>query len=261
MRYKITSIIAVLILVACFASARTQLPRYQVNDSSYYTSLVTNVEGFNEYSDFDLAKSDFYTFKQQSTEGYEEVLGSISMASNKYSSYGLNYTIGFYVTVDKNEKVTLNPNLTREQQIRDAINQFESKEEVIQFASITGNAGNVQLSVLSHARLNVGDYFLEYDLKKDEFTRYSVPSSMSDKFPLVATFKGKVEDSGCTIAKDAGIAVIKNEYWNTITLTSLVEGTCKKSDKYMGGSTFEVEMPLKNDFWSKFVAWFRGIFR
>jgi len=193
---KIISISITLILMICisFVSARTQPPRIPINDSSPFFELIKNYPDFEEYSDFSIDESYFYRQMNSGRTESKEVFSDLRMSSEKISNFDINYSIGIHIVINEYNQVHIYPPLTQ-QQIHSAINQFEAKKQISQFVSMLRyNDTHAVLSGNSTVRLNSGDYFIEYNIQEDEFTRYRLPISMSDQFPLLNSYKERVQE-------------------------------------------------------------------
>ena len=248
---KLFLVFGLFFLVSSSSSARVQ-PYCPPVDTTKYKNLVDNWYNSAGIESFSLSGFSFCGDESKSVSGH------IILSSDGLSKLGLGYILTLPATADRNaHTLELNSEIDN-RKIAKLVKQFESKKEVKDFVKRFNNTieKDVPLFVF---RIVSGNYFLEYDDEKDEFSRYSLPILMSDDFPLLGNYKAKVEAAGCSINEKNGITYVKNEYWNTISLYSEVEGTCKRSDRYMGGQVYEIEYPIKNDLRTRLKIWFKKL--
>lgn len=186
-----------------------------------------------------------------------DVSGNITLFSDRLSELGLRYVLTLSVTANKNVGTIKRNSEVDVSKIEQRVRQFESKKEVKDFVERFRSALTKDVFLFTF-RVQAGAYFLEYDEKKDEFLRYSLPIAMSDDFPALTGFKDKVDATGCSIEKDSAITYIENKYWNTKTLYSVVDGDCKRSDTYTP-PVFEVEYPIQTDIWTRIKVWLKRL--
>ena len=244
-------VFAFFFLTSSPVSARTQAYCPPI-DSAEYTEVINTWYASAGLPDFSLSEFSFC-----GTENVE-VRGNVVLSSRNLSTLGLNYFLTLSGVADKNTDTFEIHSEIDTQKIKRLIELFESKKEVRDFVERFADTLDTDVHLFSF-RLTSGHYFLEYYEKDDEFTRYSLPISMSDDFPALVDFKEKVETVGCSIDKSNGITYIKNKSWNRISVYSEVNGKCKRSDKYHGGRVYEIEYRIKNDWWTRIKVWFRNL--
>lgn len=220
-------------------------------DSAEYTEIINIWYASAGLPDFSISEFSFC-----GTENVE-VRGTVVLSSRNLSTLGLNYILTLLGVADKNTNTFEIHSEIDTQKIKQLIELLESKKEVRDFAERFADTLDKDVHLFSF-RLKSGDYFLEYYEKDDDFNRYSLPISMSDNFPALVDFKEKVEVVGCAVVDGNAITYIKNEYWNTISVYSKVEGGCERSDKY-DGQVYEIEYRIKNDWWTRIKIWFKKI--